>query len=133
MNNLDAFEIVERPNDSKSVIRSHYVHTIKSHADGSFASVKARLVANGNEQIEGINYTETYAPTPSFEIIRLLLTIAAQKGWSVGQADVKTAYVHAPLTERIYVEIPKGAPLLDRKGKGPPTPVGSLGFYYCAA
>ena len=74
--NLQAFTIVDRPDD-KRPIRSHFVHSIKTHADGSFSSVKARLVANGNEQEEGVNYTETYAPTPAPDLIRLLLIIAA--------------------------------------------------------
>lgn len=114
---LDAFEIVDRPNNSGSIIRSQFVHTAKCHSDGSFERFKARLVANGNEQTQGVNYTETYAPTPSYEIIRLLLSIAAQEGWAVGQADVQTAYVHAPLSEEIHIEIPKGAPVIDRKNK----------------
>ena len=74
--NLQAFTIVDRPDDQRP-IRSHFVHSIKTHADGSFSSVKARLVANGNEQEEGVNYTETYAPTPAPDLIRLLLIIAA--------------------------------------------------------
>ena len=105
--NLGAFEIVDRPLDVQ-VIHSHFVHTIKTHADGSFELIKARLVANGKEQEEGVNYTETYAPTPTPDLIRLLLIIAAHKNWAVGQADVKTAYVHADYWTKHLRRNPRG-------------------------
>lgn len=104
---LNAFEVIDRPAHCKP-IPSHFVHSVKTHADGSFASVKARLVANGNEQVEGQDFHATYAPTPSPELLRLFLTIAANKDWEVHQADVKSAYVHAPLSEELIMEVPKG-------------------------
>ncbi|MBW0538074.1 hypothetical protein O181_077789 [Austropuccinia psidii MF-1] len=69
---------------------------------------KARLVARGFCQIEGINFEETFAPTPTFTSLRLLLLLAINKGWVVKTFDVKVAFLTSPIDKPVYVWPPQG-------------------------
>ena len=69
---------------------------------------KARLVAQGYTQIEGIDFDETFAPVARLESIRLLLSIACIKGFKLYQMDVKSAFLNGILNEEAYVEHSKG-------------------------
>nr|GEX52124.1 retrovirus-related Pol polyprotein from transposon TNT 1-94 [Tanacetum cinerariifolium] len=69
---------------------------------------KARLVAVGYSQQEGIDYDETFAPVDRIETIRLFLAYAAHKDFTVYQMDVKTAFLNGILKEEVYVGQPPG-------------------------
>nr|GEY45628.1 retrovirus-related Pol polyprotein from transposon TNT 1-94 [Tanacetum cinerariifolium] len=69
---------------------------------------KARLVAVGYSQQEGIDYDETFAPVARIEAIRLFLAYAAHKDFAVFQMDVKTAFLNGILKEEVYVGQPSG-------------------------
>lgn len=75
----------KRPEDRK-VIGVKWIFRTKLNADGSINKHKARLVVKGYAQIFGIDFSDTFA-----HVARLLLAIAAQKGWKVFQLDVKSA------------------------------------------
>nr|GFA68704.1 retrovirus-related Pol polyprotein from transposon TNT 1-94 [Tanacetum cinerariifolium] len=64
---------------------------------------KARLVAVGYSQQEGIDYDETFAPIARIEAIRLFLAYAAHKDFTVFQMDVKTAFLKGFVKEEVYV------------------------------
>ena len=74
---------------------------------------KVRVVAKGYSQVEGRDYTDTFAPVARLESVRTVLGIAATLDWEIHQFDVKTAFLHGNLTEEIYMEQPEG-----RKEKG---------------
>nr|GEX28096.1 hypothetical protein [Tanacetum cinerariifolium] len=69
---------------------------------------KARLVAVGYSQQEGIDYDGTFAPVARIEAIRLFLTYAAHKDFTVFQMDVKTTFLNGILKEEVYVGQPPG-------------------------
>ncbi|GJW03050.1 retrovirus-related pol polyprotein from transposon TNT 1-94 [Tanacetum coccineum] len=69
---------------------------------------KARLVAVGYCQQEGIDYDEAFAPVARIEAIRLFLTYAAHKDFTVFQMDVKTAFLNRILKEEVYIGQPSG-------------------------
>nr|GFB55182.1 copia protein [Tanacetum cinerariifolium] len=69
---------------------------------------KARLVAVGYSQQEGIDYNETFAPVARIKAIRLFLAYAAHKDFNVFQMDVKTAFLNGILKEEVYVGQPPG-------------------------
>nr|GEX68543.1 putative ribonuclease H-like domain-containing protein [Tanacetum cinerariifolium] len=64
---------------------------------------KARLVAQGYTQEEGINYKEVFAPVARIEAIRLFLAYASFMGFLVYQMDVKSAFLYGTIKEEVYV------------------------------
>lgn len=80
---------------------------IKHLADGK-TKQKARFVAMGNTQIEGIDFNETFAPTGKPSSFRLLVAMAAIHGWDIHQMGSVTAFLNGNLDEEIYVEQPEG-------------------------
>ena len=65
---------------------------------------KARLVAQGFCQKEGIDYEETFAPVARLEAIRIFLVFATSKGFNVFQMDVKSAFLNGFIEEEVYVK-----------------------------
>lgn len=101
----DTFTEIDRPTNVK-LIGGRWVYTIKDGPDNDI--YKARYVAKGYTQVAGQDYFETFAPTAKMSSLRILMQIAAQKGYQVNQLDVKTAYLHAPIDCSIFLEPPKG-------------------------
>ncbi|GKF21021.1 copia protein [Tanacetum coccineum] len=69
---------------------------------------KARLVAQGYRQEEGINYDEVFAPVASIKAIRIFLAFASYMGFIVYQMDVKSAFLYGTINEEVYVSQPLG-------------------------
>jgi hypothetical protein len=68
---------------SMNLVRSLWVYKIKRRANGSVKRYKARLVAQGFTQQEGIDYYEKFSPIIKPTIVQLVLTIAVSNGWSI--------------------------------------------------
>ena len=77
---------------------------------GTITRNKARLVAEGYWQEEGIDYDETFAPVARLEAIRLFQAYASHKNFKVFQMDVKRAFLNGKLSEEVYVAQPPGFP-----------------------
>ncbi|GJY62542.1 retrovirus-related pol polyprotein from transposon TNT 1-94 [Tanacetum coccineum] len=69
---------------------------------------KARLVTQGYNQQEGIDYEETFAPVARLEAIRIFLAYAAYMGFMVYQMDIKSAFLNGKISEEVYVQQPPG-------------------------
>jgi hypothetical protein len=69
---------------------------------------KARIVAQGYSQVEGLEFRETFAPVARLETIRILLAFATSKGVKLYQMVVKSALLNAVIQEEIYVRQPPG-------------------------
>ena len=69
---------------------------------------KARLMAQGYSQMEGVDYNETFAPIARLESIRILLALACYFKFKLDQMDVKTTFLNGFLKEDVYVAQPKG-------------------------
>src|SRR4030088_3145579 len=73
---------------------------------GRIQRYKARLVARGFTQKHGVNYRETFAPTIRLDAMRIILALAAKKGWKVYQMDAVAAFLAARLQEEIFMKVP---------------------------
>nr|GEX10454.1 retrovirus-related Pol polyprotein from transposon TNT 1-94 [Tanacetum cinerariifolium] len=76
--------------------------------NGGILKNKARLVARGYRQEEGIDFEESFAPVSRLEAIRIFLAYAAYKNMLVYQMDVKTEFLNGNLREEVYVSQPDG-------------------------
>jgi hypothetical protein len=103
----DVWEVVPRP-EGKSVVGSRWIYKIKHVVDGSVDKFKARFVAKGFSQKEGIDFSETFAPMARYSSIRAVISIAAELGWQIHQMDVKTTFLNGVIEEEIYIEQPEG-------------------------
>ena len=103
----DVWDIVPRP-EGKSIVTSKWIYKIKHAADGSVEKYKARFVARGFSQKEGIDYDETFAPVARFTSIRTIIALAVAVGWKLYQTDVKTAFLNGEIEEEVYIEQPDG-------------------------
>ncbi|GKB48950.1 zf-CCHC domain-containing protein [Tanacetum coccineum] len=110
----DVWELVPLP-ISQSVIGTKWVFRNKLDENGIVSRNKARLVAQGYNQQEGIYYDETYAPVARLESIRILLAIACANNFKLYQMDVKSAFLNGFINEEYIKEMLKKFGLEDSK------------------
>nr|GEW39917.1 ribonuclease H-like domain-containing protein [Tanacetum cinerariifolium] len=89
---------VPRP-EGANIVRCMWLFRHKFLADGTLSRYKARLVANGSTQVEGVDVDETFSPVFKPGIIRTVLSLAISRHWPVHQLDVKNAFLHGDLAE----------------------------------
>ncbi|GJT64096.1 putative ribonuclease H-like domain-containing protein [Tanacetum coccineum] len=99
------------------VIGTKWVYRNKRDERGVVVRNKARLVAQGYTQEEGIDYDEVFAPVARMEAIRLFLAFASFMGFIVYQMDVKSAFLYGTIDEEVYVSQPPGFVDLDHPKK----------------
>nr|GEV25985.1 retrovirus-related Pol polyprotein from transposon TNT 1-94 [Tanacetum cinerariifolium] len=99
---LKGWELVPRP-DKVMVITLKWIYKVKLDELGGILMNKARLVARGYHQEEGIDFEESFAPVARLEAIRIFLAYVAHKNMVVYQMDVKTAFLNGNLREEVYV------------------------------
>ncbi|GKC54876.1 retrovirus-related pol polyprotein from transposon TNT 1-94 [Tanacetum coccineum] len=104
---LKVWELVPRP-DRVMVITLKWIYKVKLDELGGILKNKARLVARGYRQDEGINFEESFAPVARLEAVRIFLAFAAHMNMIVYQMDVKTAFLNGILREEVYVSQPDG-------------------------
>nr|GFA63738.1 retrovirus-related Pol polyprotein from transposon TNT 1-94 [Tanacetum cinerariifolium] len=85
-------------------------YTLKNKRDEENTVIrnKSRLVAKGYAQKEGVDFEESFAPVARLEAVRLFITYAAHKSFTVNHMDIKTTFLYGPLKEEVYVNQPDG-------------------------
>ena len=99
--------MVPLPPDKKA-ITSRWVFKIKPGINNNHNRFKARLVARGFEQTDGVDFLETFAPVVRWETIRIFIAITVHLNWSIHQLDVLTAFLNGILQEDVYMLQPPG-------------------------
>ncbi|KAJ4717014.1 Retrovirus-related Pol polyprotein from transposon TNT 1-94 [Melia azedarach] len=105
---LQTWELTKRPRDRK-IVTCKWIYK-KEEGETSVEGIKykARVVARGFTQREGVDYNEIFSPVVRHTSIRVLLAIVAHQDLELEQLDVKTAFLHGELEEEIYMTQPDG-------------------------
>ncbi|GJT01172.1 putative ribonuclease H-like domain-containing protein [Tanacetum coccineum] len=104
---LNVWTLVDLPHGKKA-IGTKWVFRNKKDQRGIMIRNKARLVAQGYRQEEGVDYDEVFAPVARIEAIRLFLAHASYMDFTVYQMDVKSAFLYGTIEEEVYVSQPPG-------------------------
>src|SRR4051812_29743910 len=105
--------LVDLPDD-RQAIENKWIFKKKTDADGNVTVYKTRLVAKGFQQVQGIDYDETFSPVAMLKSVRIMLAIVAFYDYEIWQMDVKTAFLNGFLEEELYMMQPEG--FVDPKG-----------------
>ena len=94
--------LVDLPDD-RQAIENKWIFKKKTDADSNVTVYKAQLVAKGFQQVQGVDYDETFSPVAMLKSIRIMLAIAAFYDYEIWQMDVKTAFLNGFLEEELYM------------------------------
>ena len=110
LENHQTWEYNELPPGRKA-IGSKWVFKVKYHPDGSVARFKARLVAQGFSQVQGIDFSKTFAPTVRRESLQIYLALCLMLNLFIHQVDIVGAYLESSLGDNelsIFMKLPPG-------------------------
>ena len=96
------WDLVERPLD-RTIIGTRWVFRNKLSEDGEIIRNKARLVAQGYNKKEGIDYDKTFTPIARLEYIRIMLVFPSYMNIKLYQMDVKCTFLNGYLQEELYM------------------------------
>ena len=109
VHDMKTWALVPRTPDMR-VLPSTWAFKIKRFPDGLIKKFKARFCARGDQQLEGIDFFEIYAPVVQWTTVRLLLILEVLLKLKSKQGDVTAAFLHGELEEgeKVFVEMPQG-------------------------
>ncbi|CAI7883738.1 unnamed protein product [Closterium sp. NIES-53] len=110
----ETWELCELP-PGKKAIYSKLIFRHKYRPDGELTRYKSRLVAKGFQQTKGKDFDEIFAPVGKGTTLRVMLGMAANRGWRIKQMDITTAFLNGIILEELYMLQPEG--LDDRSGR----------------
>jgi hypothetical protein len=93
-------------------VTSRWLYKLKHATDSSIEKYKARFVAWGLSQVEGVDYDETFTPVSRYTSIKAVISISTDMGWKIHQMDMKTAFLNGLIQEEAYIEHPLGFEVL---------------------
>lgn len=112
----EAWELSNPPQDGR-VVQCKWVLRKKYDSDNS-VRFRARLVAKGFSQVQGVDYTDTFSPVVRHTTLRLLFALSVQLNLDIiTHLDVTTAFLYGTLEEDIYIQIPEGFSERVQKGQ----------------
>ncbi|CAI7857857.1 unnamed protein product [Closterium sp. NIES-54] len=103
----ETWELCELP-PGKKAISSKLIFRHKYGPDGELTRYKSRLVAKGFQQTKGTDFDEIFAPVGKETTLRVMLGMAANRGWRIKQMDITTAFLNGIILEELYMLQPEG-------------------------
>jgi len=95
-------------NKKQKKVKTRFVFDIKLNAERKLTHYKARLVAQGFNQVPGRDFDETWAPVPNAATTRAIFAVAAANDWEIQHVDVKTAFLNGNMDKEMYIKLPDG-------------------------
>ena len=107
MHRKHVYTLVNKSKVAKNkIVQSKWLFSVELDSETGQEIFMARIVAKGNTQKKGINYIETYAPTATYENVRLVLSLSAMKNWDILQVEATDAFLNSKPEYDIYMEAP---------------------------
>ncbi|CAI7729180.1 unnamed protein product [Closterium sp. NIES-53] len=103
----ETWELCELPRGKKA-ISSKLIFRHKYGPDGELTRYKSRLVAKGFQQTKGKDFDEIFPPVGYGTTLRVMLGMAANRGWRIKQMDITTAFLNGIIQEELYMLQPEG-------------------------
>jgi histone deacetylase 1/2 len=94
--------------EGANVLQGTWAFVRKRYPDGRIRKLKARFCVRGDQQVEGIDYFDSYAPVVQWSTVRIILIMTIVFGLATRQIDYNNAFAQSDLKEDVYVEIPRG-------------------------
>jgi hypothetical protein len=110
LDGMEAWEVVPREKAIKTgrkIITSTWAFKHKQYPDGTVKKLKARLTARGDQQVEGVDYFDSFNPVVQWSTILLLLVLSMMLNLKSVQVDYTLAFVQAPTENNVFVEMPR--------------------------
>jgi hypothetical protein len=101
---------------SMNVISSTWAFKIKRFPDGLIRKLKARFCVRGDQQIEGVDFFDTFAPVVQWSTVRILLILSITLNLATKQVDYVSAFCQAPIEDDVYIDLPRGWQTLNELG-----------------
>ena len=101
------WKLIEKP-PSGNIVGCRWTFRVKRDNLGAINKFKARLVAQGFSQVEGLDYNETFSPTIKFTTIRLMIALACRYNLELQHINIKGAYLNGKLEDDVYMRQPEG-------------------------
>jgi len=105
---LGMWSTTKGSNKQHKAVNTRFVFDIRRDAEGQKTRYKARLVAQGFNEVPGRDFDETWAPVPNTATSRALFAVEAANGWEVHHVHVKTAFLNAKMDKEMYIKLPEG-------------------------
>ena len=113
----NTWEVRDMPKNSNRV-STKWIFKIKRDEYGNITKFKARLVARGFTQKEGIDYDQVFAPVAAMATLRTMVAMAAVRNQQLYQYDVSTAFLNGHMDHTVWIEPPKGTDIALGEGQG---------------
>ena len=107
LKDLGSFKMVARPRGA-NILASTWAFRKKRYPDGLLKKFKARFCVRGDQQVDGVDVFETFAPVVVWITVRILLILSMILSLETQQVDYTNAFCQAPLDQTVFVELPAG-------------------------
>eukprot|EP00957_Ditylum_brightwellii_P065321 4954186-Ditylum_brightwellii.AAC.1 len=100
--------MIVKQEDLMNILDSTWAFKVKLFLNSTLSKLKAYPCVHGDQQIDGVDVFNTYAPVVNFITVWLLLVLSIRFGWAMVQIDYTAAFINAKVDEDVFAEMPRG-------------------------